>query len=425
MSNGTEGETDCEQWRMVFSKVNHYFRSEMVLAGTKHASVELGYAISFAYSLVIIFGAVGNALTVLAVAQNPQMRTTRNFFIVNLALSDFLICTITAPITLYTVLYTFWPFGTTLCKIAGSLQGFHIFLSTFSITAIALDRYVLVIFPTRRKRQHNLALLFFVLIWLSSIILALPLLIASDLKPIFKDSRCGISLEICHEQNIIWQKMPISRRTYTLAVLVTQYAFPLISIAFVYSRIAFRMQMRFANRISSYSCSTASSSQRRRSVLDRQRRTNLLLICVVVVFAIAWLPLNVFHVLNTFGLVDPFSVPLFALCHIIAVCSACLNPVSYAFFNYNFRHQFMEMLRGVGFKHLQFIVLCARRKSNFTSHKKSIGASQAVTVAVPAAATRLIPACDIAVHCDDELSNDCAVRLENSDSFRMEAADEL
>ena len=32
-----------------------------------------------------------------------------------------------------------------------------------------------------------------------------------------------------------------------------------------------------------------------RSAVDRQRRTHLLLLSVVVVFAVAWLPLNVFH----------------------------------------------------------------------------------------------------------------------------------
>lgn len=66
-------------------------------------SLQLDWCITFAYCFVIVFGALGNMLTVLAVIRNPQMRTTRNFFIVNLALSDFFICTVTAPITLYTV----------------------------------------------------------------------------------------------------------------------------------------------------------------------------------------------------------------------------------------------------------------------------------------------------------------------------------
>ncbi|TMS36980.1 hypothetical protein L596_004018 [Steinernema carpocapsae] len=371
MSNETLQERSCQQWRRLFSSINNYFRDDMVLNGTEYSSMELGYAITIAYFFVITFGAAGNVLTILAVIRNPQMRTTRNFFIVNLALSDFFICTVTAPITLYTVLFTFWPFGTAFCKIVGSLEGFNIFLSTFSIAAIALDRYVLVIFPTKRDRQHNLSLIFFALIWLISIVFALPLLIASDLNVIFEDVHCGISLKICHEQNEIWQTMPINKETYTIAVLFTQYALPLCSIVFVYSRIAHRMQMRLAGKNSPF-VHSAASSQRRRSVVERQRRTHLLLGCVVGVFAIAWLPLNVFHLVNTFGWVKRFSVPTFALCHVFAIGSACLNPVSYAFFNHNFRHQFSLMFQAAGISDLRQVFACVRvRLTKSKSSKKS------------------------------------------------------
>ncbi|EYC24047.1 hypothetical protein Y032_0014g2288 [Ancylostoma ceylanicum] len=350
MSNET-----CEHWQSLFSRINHYFRDEIVLNGTEHASKELGYAITAAYLIVIIFGACGNFLTMLVVVLNPAMRTTRNFFIFNLALSDFFVCTITAPMTLYTVLYMFWPFGTALCKIAGSLQGFNIFLSTFSIAAIALDRYVLVIFPTKRERQQNLSLMFFVFIWVLSLILAVPLLIASDLNTIYEDPICGISLRICHEQNDIWQTMMISKQTYTLSVLVTQYAFPLFSLVFAYTRIAHRMKLRFANRNISFP-NSLSQNQRRRSVVERQRRTHLLLMCVVAVFAIAWLPLNVFHMVNTFEWVSLFSVSTFAVCHVAAMCSACLNPLIYAFFNQNFRTEFIALFERCGVRKLGGVI---------------------------------------------------------------------
>uniref|UniRef100_A0AC34Q683 G-protein coupled receptors family 1 profile domain-containing protein n=1 Tax=Panagrolaimus sp. JU765 TaxID=591449 RepID=A0AC34Q683_9BILA len=336
----------CAQWNELFSRINQYFRDDNVLEGSEHSSVLIGNLIIVAYSIVIFFGACGNLLTIIAIVRSAQMRTVRNFFILNLALSDFLICTITGPVTLYTILYMFWPFGTAMCKVAGSLQGFNIFLSTFSIAAIALDRYVLVIFPTKRQRQHNLSLLFFSLIWLISIVLALPLFTASDINLIFENSECGIKLTICHEQNERWKQMPINKEVYTVGVMVTQYAFPLSSIAFAYSRIALRMRMRFAARNSL--CTSVQSSvvnQRRKSVVERQRRTHLLLICLVVVFATAWLPLNVFHMVNTFGLSEKFSVPTFALCHVMAITSACINPLSYAFFNHNIRQEFVVMFQ--------------------------------------------------------------------------------
>ena len=52
-----------------------------------------------------------------------------------------------------------------------------------------------------------MSLLFFSMIWLISIILALPLFTASDIHLIFENSECGITLLVCHEQNEIWQEV--------------------------------------------------------------------------------------------------------------------------------------------------------------------------------------------------------------------------
>ena len=96
-----------------------------------------------AYGLLIILGAAGNSLVVLAVVRKPAMRTARNVFIINLAISDLLLCLVTMPLTLMELLTQYWPLGDTpfVCRLVGTLQATSIFVSTISITAIALDRY--------------------------------------------------------------------------------------------------------------------------------------------------------------------------------------------------------------------------------------------------------------------------------------------
>lgn len=80
---------------------------------------------------------------VVSVARKPAMRTARNIFIVNLAVSDLLLCVVTMPLTLVEILTKYWPLGqqSVVCKMIGTLQATSIFVSTISITAIALDRY--------------------------------------------------------------------------------------------------------------------------------------------------------------------------------------------------------------------------------------------------------------------------------------------
>ena len=57
------------------------------------------------YALMILFGASGNLLVILVVIRNRAMRTARNVFIVNLAVSDLMLCLITMPLTLVEILY--------------------------------------------------------------------------------------------------------------------------------------------------------------------------------------------------------------------------------------------------------------------------------------------------------------------------------
>lgn len=101
------------------------------------------YALIVFYSLLIILGSTGNSLVVVAVIRKPAMRTARNVFIINLAISDLLLCLVTMPLTLVELLSQYWPLGDHpfLCKLVGTLQATSIFVSTISITAIALDRY--------------------------------------------------------------------------------------------------------------------------------------------------------------------------------------------------------------------------------------------------------------------------------------------
>ncbi|KAA0201792.1 hypothetical protein HAZT_HAZT007224 [Hyalella azteca] len=100
-------------------------------------------ALLLVYGAVITVGVAGNSLVVLAVIRKPAMRTARNVFIINLAISDLVLCLATTPLTLLEIVPQYWPLGDTpfLCKLVGTLQATSIFVSTISITAIALDRY--------------------------------------------------------------------------------------------------------------------------------------------------------------------------------------------------------------------------------------------------------------------------------------------
>ena len=72
--------------------------------------------------VVFIVGLVGNFLVCFAVWRNHHMRTVTNYFIVNLALADFMVILICLPASLVEDMRHTWYIGLTLCKIIKALQ---------------------------------------------------------------------------------------------------------------------------------------------------------------------------------------------------------------------------------------------------------------------------------------------------------------
>ena len=75
-----------------------------------------------AYAIVFVAGLVGNGLVCFAVWRNPSMRTVTNYFIVNLAVADFLVLTICLPPTVVGDVTETWYLGSVMCKIVKYLQ---------------------------------------------------------------------------------------------------------------------------------------------------------------------------------------------------------------------------------------------------------------------------------------------------------------
>ncbi len=74
------------------------------------------------YLAIFIIGLVGNILVVVVVGRNKSMRTTTNVYIVNLALSDVLMCLFAVPFTPIHSFMDEWIFGDVLCKLFPTSQ---------------------------------------------------------------------------------------------------------------------------------------------------------------------------------------------------------------------------------------------------------------------------------------------------------------
>ncbi|KAI8777416.1 neuropeptide F receptor [Biomphalaria glabrata] len=297
------------------------------------------------FSLLITFGCLGNGLVMFVVIRNSSMRTPRNIFIINLAISDFTLCMFTQPLNMYLLLYKHWSLGQFMCKFVTMAQGTNLFVSTISITAIALDRFQVIVYPTKDSMKKLGAAVALISIWLISFLIASPALLFSvvERRQVLQEVP-NVFFYYCLED----VSMEIEKRAYSVAQMVVQYVLPFIILSVAHLRICNKLRYRMVTQNVSTTATTSFQKKKIERRSRRKRKTNLLLAGIALVFALSWLPLNIFNLLIDFrgeyftGRVDIKLA--YAICHMLVLCSGCLNPVLYGWLNDNFRTEFIKIL---------------------------------------------------------------------------------
>ena len=295
------------------------------------------------YSILILIGITGNAMVIWAVIRQPAMRTLRNTFVVNLAFSDTLLCLFTMPLTLVEILTKYWPFGDSVltCKAAGGLQAVSIFVSTISIIAISLDRYQVIVYPTKDYFKKIGAFTGIISIWMASFFLATPIFMVRTLK----NHLLPFNLTV-EAVNFCFEEWPVEhgRAIFSIFTICIQYIAPIITVSIVHAKICRKLRLRQSALLSMCSDSHKKNLEKR-----RLKKLNVLLMAIASIFALCWMPLNVYNVV-----VDLFAYPteetmliVYSCCHMVGMTSALINPLLYGWLNENFRREFLDIAHSI------------------------------------------------------------------------------
>ncbi|TKR93881.1 hypothetical protein L596_008255 [Steinernema carpocapsae] len=253
---------------------------------------------SFIYTLIFVLGLVGNIGVIVATIRHRSLQSVQNIFIVNLAVSDVILCLLSIPLTPVTHIYKQWYFGALLCRTVGAIQAIGMFIGTFSLCAIAIDRYFrLVIAPGRPLRRDHAIRITWTL-WIISLLVTLPYVYHMKLKTYPNSNICG---EFCSEE---WPNNE-SKRFYTIFVLVIQFAIPFSIMTICYHSVFAFLRKRAHSRLTSIAqqvnllyvlAATAGGDsqqhkdqlshliEQKKRVAKQKRRVTIILVSMVVIF---------------------------------------------------------------------------------------------------------------------------------------------
>lgn len=129
-------------------------------------------------AVVFTFGILGNILVVVVIIRTRSMHTTTNCYLLSLALADSLVL-LTA--TLPAIPEPFfrvdeWPFGRIMCPVLVFLQYLGVDISSLSITAFTIERYIAICHPMKAQTMCTVsrAKRIIVILWIFTILYCSP-----------------------------------------------------------------------------------------------------------------------------------------------------------------------------------------------------------------------------------------------------------
>ncbi|XP_042546269.1 melanopsin [Dipodomys spectabilis] len=281
-----------------------------------HAHYTLGTVIL----LVGLTGMLGNLTVIYTFCRTRGLRTPANMFIINLAVSDFLMSFTQAPVFFASSLHKQWLFGEAGCEFYAFCGALFGITSMITLMAIALDRYLVITRPlatigVTSKRRTAFVLLG---VWVYALAWSLP--------PFFGWSAYvpeGL-LTSCS-----WDYMTFtpSVRSYTMLLFCFVFFLPLLVIIYCYIFI-FR-----AIRETRRACEGCGESPRQRQQWQRLQsewKMAKIALLVILLFVLSWAPYSTVALVAFAGYAHILTPYMNSVPAVIAKASSIHNPIVYA-----------------------------------------------------------------------------------------------
>lgn len=268
------------------------------------------------FALIFTLSLFGNSLVCLVVCRQQRLRTSTNYFILNLACADLAVTLFCIPFDIVVQENGYiWPFGDFLCRIMYPFMTLLTFASVGTLVAIALNRYEAISRPLRMNTfGKKRARLVICCVWAISTVLVLPYMAVLQLN---EKSQCEETWSTEY------------RKLYTVFIFVFQYVLPLSVITAAYVRIGIHLRRNRANMAPAH------------RIQDRDvAKVVRMMIVVVLIFAICMLPNQILWLLKDFYFHTPAEDELLGWGAILIYANSCTNPIVYSICIEEFRVAF-------------------------------------------------------------------------------------
>ncbi|XP_063045625.1 cysteinyl leukotriene receptor 1 [Engraulis encrasicolus] len=295
---------------------------------------------STAYSIITVFGLVGNGFALLVLLRTFRQRSAFHIYMLNLAVSD-LLCVSVLPLRVdYYVNKGQWNHGDFLCRISSYTLYVNLYCSIYFMMAMSFTRFLAIVFPVQNLKlaTERKARAVCICIWIFTCAVSSPFLMSGQTSAGNK-TKC---FEPPKGKGGVGKLMALNYFS-----LVVGFIIPFLVIMLCYAGITRALLGR---------ASASGSQQKQRSTRIKAIR---MIVIVTVTFLVSFMP---YHVQRTVHLhfmqrqarsaVTCDELVIMQKSVVVTLCLAasnsCFDPLLYFFSGENFRNRLSTFRRPSG-----------------------------------------------------------------------------
>ncbi|XP_028254820.1 opsin-3-like [Parambassis ranga] len=270
----------------------------------------------------MVFGFLNNFVVLVLFCRFKTLRTPVNMLLLNISISDMLVCVCGTTLSFASSLRTRWLYGRHGCMWYGFVNSCFGIVSLISLSVLSYDRYSTLMVYNKRSADYRKPLLAVGGSWLYSLIWTVP--------PLLGWSSYGLE-GAGTSCSVTWTERTSRSHSYIICLFVFCLGLPVLVMVYCYGRLLYAVKQ--VGRV------------RRTAARRREFHILFMVVTTVVCYLLCWMPYGIIAMMATFGQPGLISPVASVIPSILAKSSTVINPLIYILMNKQFYRCFLILFR--------------------------------------------------------------------------------
>nr|XP_057937962.1 teleost multiple tissue opsin 2b isoform X2 [Doryrhamphus excisus] len=274
--------------------------------------------LSVVLGFIMTFGFLNNLVVLLLFCKFKKLRTPVNMLLLNISVSDMLVCVFGTTLSFASSIRGRWLLGRSGCNWYGFINSCFGIVSLISLVILSYDRYSTLTVYNKRGPDYRKPLLAVGASWLYSLFWTVPPLLGwSSYGQEGAGTSCSVS----------WTARTAQSHAYIICLFIFCLGLPVLVMIYCYGRLLWAVKQ--VGKI------------RKTAARRREYHILFMVLTTAACYLLCWMPYGVVAMMATFGPPDIISPVASVVPSLLAKSSTVINPLIYILMNKQFYKCFL------------------------------------------------------------------------------------